>query len=92
MAKIDGVIASYIGNFKGYQGNPPTTEEEFNNLTPLNGEDTVWENTPPTWSAVQAKVTELDDADAQKVTDKASAVSKLEALGLTSSEIDAFTK
>jgi len=92
MAKIDKVLVTYIDNYKGYQGNPPTTEEEFNNLTPLNGEDTVWENTPPTWSAVQAKVTELDDADAQKVTDKASGNQKLLDLGLSQAEVDAVTK
>ena len=39
-------------------------------------------------AAKQAKA----DADAQKAIDRASAVSKLEALGLTSSEIDALTK
>ena len=32
------------------------------------------------------------DAEAQKAIDKASAISKLEALGLSSSEIDALTK
>ena len=40
--------------------------------------------------------TEADEAwrttKAQRVTDKANAISKLEALGLSSSEIDAFTK
>jgi len=45
---------------------------------------------------IKAKIPELTqakiDAEAQKATDKASAISKLEALGLTSSEIDAFTK
>ena len=34
----------------------------------------------------------IKDAEVQQATDKASAVSKLEALGLSSSEIDAFTK
>ena len=45
---------------------------------------------------LEAKKVELQgvyDAEfAQKVTDKASAISKLEALGLTSSETDALTK
>ena len=33
----------------------------------------------------------LRDAEVQQATDKASAISKLEALGLTSSEVDALT-
>ena len=45
---------------------------------------------------IKVKIAELTqakiDADDQKTADKASAVSKLEVLGLTSSEIDALTK
>jgi len=55
----------------------------------------VWSDGNPTNitdEQIEAKVTELQTAEeaavAQKVTDKASAISKLEALGLTSSEID----
>jgi len=52
------------------------------------------ETSPISESDIDAKVAELAqakiDEDAQKVTDKASAVSKLEALGLSSSEIDAL--
>ena len=62
------------------------------NVVYLNADGTEKPSQVYTWSEVQAEVTALAtakaEADAQKATDKASAVSKLEALGLTSSEID----
>ena len=41
---------------------------------------------------MQTKIAEFDAIDAQKATDKTNALSKLEALGLTSSEIDSLIK
>ena len=67
----------------------------------VSGEDInsiVWENgeTPIAKADIEARIPEAEqaiaDAETQKVTDKASAISKLEALGLTSSEIDSLTK
>jgi len=55
---------------------------------------TAEEETQRDADIAQAVIDRQTDADliAQKVTDKASAVSKLEVLGLSSSEIDALTK
>jgi len=57
----------------------------------------VWNSpdvTTPTEAEVNAKITELEAADAQAITDKAAALasaeSKLAALGLTAAEVSAL--
>ena len=86
MQTIDKALFSYGEIYKGYDGNCPTTEEEYNNLI---SSQTLFDGTPPTWAELQAKVTELDDADAQKATDKANAKAKLIAgEALTEAEAD----
>ena len=86
MQTIDDALISYGETYKGYTGSCPTTEEEYNTLI---SSQTVFDGTAPTWSELQVKVTELDDADAQKVTDKASAKAKLIAgEALTEAEAD----
>ena len=88
MAKIDTVLSSY-SNFRGYTGNPPKNENEYNEL--LNDSsryfqgNPVFEGTAPSWSAIQSKVDEIVDA-------KASALAKLSALGLTEEEVQAIIK
>jgi hypothetical protein len=46
--------------------------------------------TMPSESDVNAKIQELKDAETKKINDKASAKSKLKALGLTDDEIEAL--
>ena len=86
MQTIDKALISYGETYKGYTGNCPTTEEEYNTLI---SSQTVFTGTAPTWSELQVKVTELDDADAQKATDKVNAKAKLIAgEALTEAEAD----
>ena len=82
-----------LNSFDGFKGaampTDPTNQEEFSAL--VNGIDggSCWSGAVPTWEQVQAKVTELDDVDAQKVTDKANAKAKLIAgEALTEAEAD----
>ena len=88
MAKIDIVLSSY-NNFRGYTGNPPTNENEYNEL--LNDSsryfqgNPVFEGTAPSWSEIQNKVNEIVDT-------KASALAKLTALGLTEEEVKSILK
>ena len=66
------------------------TDNDVNQIEWLEG------TTPIAKADIEAKVTELTEAEnveiAQKETDKNNAVSKLEALGLTSSEITELLK
>ena len=93
MIKIDTVLSSY-NNFKGYTGNSPTDENEYNEL--LNDSsryfqgNPVFEGTAPSWSAIQNKVAELEQEEQAKIDAKASALAKLEALGLTQEEVQAI--
>lgn len=90
MAKIDTVLSSY-SNFRGYTGNPPKNENEYNEL--LNDSsryfqgNPVFEGTAPIWSAIQNKVAELEQSEQAKINAKASALAKLQALGLTEEEV-----
>ena len=52
MALFDKVISTYAG-FPGYQGNPPTTEQEYNSL------DWFGEWQKPSWGELQIKINEL---------------------------------
>jgi len=88
MNKIDKAFNKF-SNFRGYTGNPPTNENEYNEL--LNDSsryfqgNPVFEGTAPSWSAIQSKVDEIVDA-------KSSALAKLSALGLTEEEVQAIIK
>ena len=88
MNKIDKAFNKF-SNFRGYTGNPPTNENEYNEL--LNDSsryfqgNPVFEGTAPSWSAIQSKVDEIVDV-------KASALAKLSALGLTEEEVQAIIK
>jgi hypothetical protein len=52
MALFDKVISTYAG-FTGYQGNPPTTEQEYNSL------DWFGDWQKPAWGELQVKINEL---------------------------------
>ena len=88
MNKIDKAFNKF-SNFRGYTGNPPTNENEYNEL--LNDSsryfqgNPVFEGTAPSWSEIQSKVDKIVDA-------KASALAKLSALGLTEEEVQAIIK
>ena len=86
MAKIDTVLSSY-NNFRGYTGNPPTNENEYNTVKAV-----MFEGTAPSWSAIQIKVAELEQEKQAKIDAKASALAKLSALGLTEEEVKAIIK
>jgi len=85
-----------FSNFRGYTGNPPTNENEYNEL--LNDSsryfkgNPVFEGTAPTWSEVQIKIAELEQEEQAKKDAKASAIAKLQALGLTEEEVKAILK
>ena len=53
MALFDNVISTYAG-FTGYQGNPPTTEQEYNSL------DWFGDWQKPAWGELQVKINELN--------------------------------
>jgi hypothetical protein len=53
MALFDKVISTYAG-FPGYQGNPPTTEQEYNSL------DWFGDWQKPAWGELQVKINELN--------------------------------
>ena len=72
-------IACKRNNFKGYQGDAPKNETEYNAI-----KDNAFEGTAPTWSELQ---TEID----AYVDPKASGNTKLLALGLTQAEATALT-
>ena len=95
MNKIDKVLSSY-NNFRGYTGNPPTNENEYNEL--LNDSsryfqgNPIFEGTAPSWSVIQNKVAELEQEEQAKIDAKASVLAKLSALGLTEEEVQAIIK
>jgi hypothetical protein len=78
MAKID-IILDNFENFKGYEGNAPTNETEYNAM-----KDNAFEGTAPTWSEVQNEMNNY-------VNPKASGNQKLLDLGLTQAEATALT-
>lgn len=53
MALFDKVISTYAG-FTGYQGNPPTNEQEYNSL------DWFGDWQKPAWGELQVKINELN--------------------------------
>jgi len=97
-------LAQAIGELMGDLGwlmrGVPTNETEFNTMfkkiTGIDDQGTSIESDNPddfgiTWDQVVAKHTEMQTAEDNKTAVKASAVSKLEALGLTAAEIAALT-
>lgn len=87
--KIDTAIQSF-SNFNGYVGNPPTNEEEFNNLQPFTlNFNSVWSGTPPTWQEVLNKQAELQSIEDTKCNNKVSAYRKL---SMTDDEILAIDR
>jgi hypothetical protein len=78
MAIFD-IIACKRNNFKGYQGDAPKNETEYNAI-----KDNAFEGTAPTWSEIQ---TEIDNY----VDPKASGNQKLLDLGLSQAEATALT-
>ena len=78
MATFD-IIAQAKANFKGYEGNPPVDEADYNAR-----KDAMFSGTVPTWSELQ---TEID----AYVSPEASGNTKLLALGLTQAEATALT-
>ena len=86
-------LSRALNSFDGFNGakipTDPTNEAEYLALQNPHDGGSIWLRVAPTWEQVSAKVTELDDADAQKVTDKASAKAKLIAgEALTEAEAD----
>ena len=86
-------VAKALNSFDGFNGaelaTALTNEAEYLALQNPHDGGSIWLRAVPTWSQVSAKITELDDADAQKVTDKASAKAKLIAgEALTEAEAD----
>lgn len=87
---LDTALQSF-SNFRGYIGDRPTNEAEYNaliadNERALPEETSVFDGTAPTWAEVQAKLSELQSADVA-----ASGNQKLLDLGLTQDEVTAMT-
>jgi len=61
MATFDNVVVNTSDNFKGYTGNPPTTEAEYNDLD-------CWTDpsTKPTWAEVSADMALEDTRGSRK--------------------------
>jgi len=78
MVKFDEIV-SKKDNFRGYTGNPPTNETEYNAM-----KTDMFSGTAPTWSEIQ---TEMDNY----VDPKATGNQKLLDLGLTQAEATALT-
>ena len=79
MKKFDDALVK-LGKTFFYTGNPPSNESEYNNM-----KHNI--DNPPTWLEITTTIQELKDAEANAETKKASAKSKLLALGLTEEEI-----
>ena len=54
MAKIDETFYKY-SNFKGYVGNAPATETEYDAM-----KANAFSGTPPTWSDIQAQMYDIN--------------------------------
>lgn len=88
MAKFD-IAANTFEGFKGYTGNPPSNETEYNawvsnsdNFLPDN--DCIFSGTIPTWTEIQTKMNNYVDP-------KESGYQKLLDLGLSQAEATALT-
>ena len=74
-------------NFIGYEGDAPSHSDEYNNLKPIPGYDSVWNGERPHWIEVLQKKYELQMKEQSKLETKISAYKKL---GLTQKEINAI--
>tara|TARA_R110002012_G_scaffold136163_1_gene290364 strand:+ start:556 stop:798 length:243 start_codon:yes stop_codon:yes gene_type:complete len=77
MAKFDEIVTKK-SNFKGYTGNPPTNETEYNSM-----KTNMFDGEIPTWSEIKS---EMDNF----VSSKQSGKQKLKDLGLDDDEIQAL--
>jgi len=78
MALFDKIVQKNE-NFKGYTGNPPSSENEYNAI-----KDNMFKGTPPTWTAIKSAMDNYVDP-------KFSGNKKLLDLGLTQEEATALT-
>tara|TARA_B100002019_G_C21230044_1_gene579586 strand:+ start:876 stop:1133 length:258 start_codon:yes stop_codon:yes gene_type:complete len=78
MALFDAVVQQNE-NFKGYTGNPPSNESEYNAV-----KADMFEGTPPTWSSIKTAMDNYVDP-------KLSGNQKLLDLGLSQEEATALT-
>jgi hypothetical protein len=78
MALFD-IIVQKNENFKGYTGEPPSNESEYNTM-----KDDMFEGTPPTWTSIKSEMDSYVDA-------RFSGNKKLLDLGLTQDEATALT-
>ena len=77
MALFDKIVCKKE-NFKGYTGNPPSNEAEYNSM-----KADMFNGTAPTWSEIQNEMNNyIDPLESAKV--------KLSALGLNEEEIKAI--
>lgn len=65
MAKIDNILINWE-NFKGYEGDAPTTEQEYNAK-----KADMFDGDAPTWTEVKSKMDNLPNKDALKASAKA---------------------
>lgn len=63
MAKVDYAMATFAG-FPGYEGNPPTSAEEYNALF-----ENTWVN-KPTWAEVQVEILNIDKQECKATASK----------------------
>ena len=78
MALFDTIVQQNK-NFKGYTGNPPSSESEYDAM-----KSNMFEGTPPTWTSIKSSMDSYVDP---KVTGN----KKLLDLGLTQDEATALT-
>ncbi|BAQ86933.1 hypothetical protein [uncultured Mediterranean phage uvMED] len=65
MAKFDKVVGKKE-TFKGYIGNPPSNESEYDTM-----KADMFSGTAPTWTEVKSEMDNLPDKDALKASAKA---------------------
>ncbi len=63
---FDRALNSLVGDVWTYQGNPPTTEEEYTSM-----EWVRFDGDKPTWSAIQNEISNLPNNDDIKASAKA---------------------
>lgn len=78
MALFDTIVQKNE-NFKGYTGEPPSNESEYNVM-----KANMFEGTPPTWTSIKSSMDSYVDP-------KVSGNKKLLELGLTQEEATALT-
>jgi len=63
---FDRALTNLVGDVWTYQGNPPTTEEEYTSM-----EWVRFDGDKPTWSAIQTEISNLPNNDDIKASAKA---------------------